>query len=51
MMLKMLWLLFANWDTAIHDWLTHGNTENDTENGLGRRDWNYLAAGYFRDHA
>ncbi len=34
---------------AIHDWLTHGNTENDAENGLGEGTGDYLAAGYFRD--
>lgn len=34
---------------ALHDWLTHGNTENDAENGLGEGTGDYLAAGYVRD--
>ncbi|WGL58994.1 hypothetical protein QEJ31_10730 [Pigmentibacter sp. JX0631] len=34
---------------GIHDWLTHGNSENDAENGLGEGTGDYLAAGYVRD--
>lgn len=34
---------------GIHDWLTHGSTENDSENGLGEGTGDYLAAGYVRD--
>jgi Zn-dependent metalloprotease len=34
---------------GIHDWITHGNAGNSSEDGIGEGTGDYLASGYVRD--